>query len=193
MSAVHFREPCDSDGLRHVHQSQCVVTARRCVRARRLPLLTRCDAWCVCSSASGCVWRSCRWLDHCGCVSADAEPEPTAAAAQPAVVIGPLGTAFAEECSRNIEASVKVRGSGDDLVRNDVVTLESLHPHPVSVSFQGVVHLKGATALRVVVDSRTAVRHVPAVLLPRVRSLWHVLAADHVTLLSSCKAACVVS
>jgi hypothetical protein len=90
---------------------------------------------------------------------------------------GPLGKAFAEECARNIEASTQVRAparrkpkkpvekkeitgdeDGEDAGGNDdVIVLESMHPHPVKYEYSGVVYLAGASAMRVVIDKRTTV------------------------------------
>jgi hypothetical protein len=48
-------------------------------------------------------------------------------------------------------------GEGGDDVTSDVIVLESLHPHATHVQYSGVVYLKGASALRIVIDRRTEV------------------------------------
>ncbi len=55
---------------------------------------------------------------------------------------------------------VKSDADDDDHGTSDNIVVESLHPHATHVQFAGVVHLKGATALRVIVDRRTEVLFV---------------------------------
>ncbi len=50
-------------------------------------------------------------------------------------------------------------GDGGEEPVSDVITLESLHPHATHVNYGGVVYLKGASALRIVIDPRTEVRY----------------------------------
>jgi hypothetical protein len=112
----------------------------------------------------------------CGLMNAGAVAAK-ALAASALGAAGPLGKAFAEECARNIEASTQVRAPArrkakkavekkeitgeedtDEGGSDDVIVLESMHPHPVKYEYSGVVYLTGASAMRVVIDKRTTVR-----------------------------------
>lgn len=112
--------------------------------------------------------------------------------------VGVLGIAFAEECSKNIEASTQVRQPSkrktkprgpvpekveitdetvgkegeEDGQSDDIIVLESMHPHPSKYTYSGVVYLKGASAMRIVIDRRTYVR-----------VLWVLVCPAHVNLL----------